>query len=125
VQADEGLFGRSGNPKAFLVVSDGQAWSGTVANALQAARAAGIPLYVVGIGTTVGGLIPEPMGPDGRRPPPVVHSALDRASLVQLAVAGGGEYFELGEETDRAVAFRIIQRLRQRAASAEEVETVQ
>ena len=125
VQADEGLFGKSGNPKAFLVVSDGQAWSGTVANALAAARAADIPLYVVGIGTTVGGLIPEPMGPDGRRPPPVVHSALDRASLVQLAVAGGGEYFEIGEETDRSVAFRIIDRLRQRAASAEEVETVQ
>lgn len=125
VQADEQLFGKSGNPKAFLVVSDGQAWSGTVANALAAARAADIPLYVVGIGTTVGGLIPEPMGPDGRRPPPVVHSALDRTSLVQLAVAGGGEYFEIGEETDRSVAFRIIDRLRQRAASAEEVETLQ
>ena len=125
IEADEALFGESGNPKAFLVVSDGQAWSGTVANAIQAAKARDIPLYVVGIGTTVGGMIPEPLGADGRRPAPVVHSALDRASLVQLAVAGGGEYFEVGDASDRAVAFRIIERLRQRADGAEEVETLQ
>jgi Ca-activated chloride channel family protein len=125
VEADEKLFGKSGNPKAFLVISDGQAWSGTVANALQAARAREIPVYVVGIGTTVGGMIPEPLRSDGTRPPPVVHSALDRPSLVQLAVAGGGEYFEVGDESDRAVAFRIIQRLRQRSEAAEEVETVE
>ena len=125
VEADERLFGESGNPKAFLVVSDGQAWSGTVANAIQAARARDIPLYVVGIGTTVGGMIPEPLNQDGTRPPPAVHSALDRSSLVQLAVAGGGEYFEVGDEPDRAVAFRIIERLRQRSASAEEVETLE
>jgi Ca-activated chloride channel family protein len=96
-----------------------------VANAIEAARARDIPLYVVGIGTTVGGMIPEPMRADGTRPPPVVHSALDRASLVQLAVAGGGEYFEVGDDSDRAVAFRIIQRLRQRSEAAEEVETVE
>jgi Ca-activated chloride channel family protein len=125
VEADERLFGKSGNPKAFVVISDGQAWSGTVANAIQAAKARDIPLYVVGVGTTVGGMIPEPLGADGRRPPPVVHSALDRASLVQLAVAGGGEYFEMGGEPDRAVASRIIERLRQRSAVAEEVETVE
>lgn len=125
VEADEQLFGKSGNPKAFLVISDGQAWSGSVATAIQTARARDIPLYVVGIGTTVGGMIPEPLGQDGTRPPPAVHSALDRASLVQLAVAGGGEYFEVGDEPDRAVAFRIIERLRQRSATAEEVETVE
>jgi len=125
VEADERMFGQSGNPRAFVVISDGQAWSGTVANAIQAARAQDIPLYVVGIGTTVGGMIPEPLRMDGTRPPPAVHSALDRPSLVQLAVAGGGEYFEAGEESDRAVAFRIIERLRRRSAAAEEVETVE
>ena len=125
VEADEDLFGESGNPKAFLVVSDGQAWSGTVASAIQAARARGIPLYVVGVGTSAGGMIPEPLGADGRRPPPAVHSALDRASLVQLAVAGGGEYFEIGDGPDRAIAFRIIERLRQRSANAEEVEVLE
>jgi Ca-activated chloride channel family protein len=123
VEKDEEVFGKSGNPKAFLVISDGQAWSGTVASAVQEARAHKIPVHVAGIGTTTGGMIPEPARPDGTRPPPVVHSVLDRASLVQLAVAGGGEYFEIGDEPDRVVAFRIVDRLRQRSEVAQQVDS--
>ena len=123
VEKDEELFGASGNPKAFLVISDGQSWSGTVATALRQARERQIPVFVVGIGTSTGGMIPEPMDQDGRRPPPVVHSALDRRSLLQIAVAGGGEYFELGAEPDRVVAFKIIDRLRRRAVDAPQTET--
>jgi len=123
VEKDEEVFGKNGNPKAFLVISDGQAWSGTVANAVQTARARQIPVHVVGIGTTTGGMIPEPARPDGTRPPPVVRSSLDRASLVQIAVAGGGEYFEIGDEPDRIVAFRIVDRLRRRAEVVKEVES--
>ena len=123
VEKDEEVFGKNGNPKAFLVISDGQAWSGTVANALQNARAMKIPVHVVGIGTSTGGMIPEPARPDGTRPPPVIRSVLDRASLVQLAVAGGGEYFEIGDEPDRIVAFRIVDRLRRRADVVKEVES--
>jgi Ca-activated chloride channel family protein len=125
VETDGRLFGKSSNPKAFLVISDGQAWSGQVSASLVAARERDIPVYVVGIGTTVGGLIPEPLGADGVRPPPMIHSALDRQSLVQLAVAGGGEYFEIGSEPDRVVAFRIIDRLRNRAGTVEEAETLE
>jgi Ca-activated chloride channel family protein len=123
IEKDEQLFGKSGNPKAFLVVSDGQSWSGAAANALLTARERKIPVFVVGIGTTVGGMIPEPLNPDGTRPPPVVRSTLDRKSLIQIAVAGGGEYFEIGEEPDRTIAFRIVDRLRQRSATAQQVET--
>jgi Ca-activated chloride channel family protein len=123
VEKDEEVFGRNGNPKAFLVISDGQAWSGTVATAVQNARARQIPVHVVGIGTSTGGMIPEPARPDGTRPPPVIRSVLDRASLVQLAVAGGGEYFEIGDEPDRIVAFRIVDRLRRRADVVQEVES--
>ena len=123
VEKDEEVFGKNGNPKAFLVISDGQAWSGTVATAIQNARAMQIPVHVVGIGTSTGGMIPEPARPDGTRPPPVIRSVLDRASLVQLAVAGGGEYFEIGDEPDRIVAFRIVDRLRRRADIVKEVES--
>jgi von Willebrand factor type A domain len=123
VEKDEEVFGKNGNPKAFLVISDGQSWSGTVANAIQSARALKIPVHVVGIGTSTGGMIPEPARPDGTRPPPVIRSVLDRASLVQLAVAGGGEYFEIGDEPDRIVAFRIVDRLRRRADVVKEVES--
>lgn len=124
IDKDEELFGASGHPKAFVVISDGQAWSGTVATALGAARQRDIPVFVIGVGTTVGGMIPEPAGADGVRPPPVVRSALDRRSLVQIAVAGGGEYFEMGEQSDRAIASTIIDRLRRRSAVAQEVERV-
>ena len=123
IEKDEQLFGKSGNPKAFVVISDGQAWSGNVATALLTARERDIPVFVVGIGTTVGGMIPEPVGADGTRPLPTIRSILDRKSLIQLAVAGGGEYFEIGEEPDRTIAFRIVDRLRQRSANAQQVET--
>jgi Ca-activated chloride channel homolog len=123
VEKDEEVFGKNGNPKAFLVISDGQAWSGTVANAIANARAMKIPVHVVGIGTSTGGMIPEPKRPDGTRPPPVIKSVLDRASLVQIAVAGGGEYFEIGAEPDRIVAFRIVDRLRRRADIVKDVES--
>jgi Ca-activated chloride channel family protein len=123
VEKDEEVFGKNGNPKAFLVISDGQAWSGTVANALRAAHDRNIPVHVVGIGTTAGGMIPEPARPDGTRPPPVIRSVLDRQSLVQIAVAGGGEYFEVGDEPDRIVAFRIVDTLRRRAEVVKEVES--
>ena len=123
IEKDEEVFGRNGNPKAFLVITDGQSWSGSVATALQAARDRKIPVHVVGIGTTTGGMIPEPARPDGTRPPPAIRSVLDRTSLVQLAVAGGGEYFEVGDEPDRIVAFRIVDRLRRRADVVQEVES--
>jgi Ca-activated chloride channel homolog len=123
VDKDEEVFGKSGNPKAFLIISDGQAWSGTVATAIQEARAHKIPVHVAGIGTTIGGMIPEPARPDGTRPPPVVRSVLDRNSLVQLAVAGGGEYFEIGDEPDRVVAFRIIDRLHRQSDVSQQIES--
>jgi len=78
---------------------------------------------VAGIGTTTGGMIPEPARPDGTRPPPVVRSVLDRNSLVQLAVAGGGDYFEIGDEPDRVVAFRIIDRLHRQSDVSQQIES--
>ena len=123
VEQDERLFGPSGNPKAFVVISDGQAWSGTVVTALQAARERGVPVYVVGVGTTAGGMIPEPARADGTRPPPAIRSTLDRQSLARIAVAGGGEYFEIGREPDQVVVFRLIDRLARLSTVAQPVET--
>jgi hypothetical protein len=68
-------------------------------------------------------MIPEPARPDGTRPPPVIRSVLDRNSLVQLAVAGGGEYFEIGDEPDRIVAFRIIDRLHRQSDVSQQVDS--
>ena len=109
------------NPKAFVLLSDGQAWSGSVAKSIAQAQERGVPIYVIGVGTTVGGVIPEPNREPGRA---VVSSALDRASLSTLATAGGGRYFELHRESDRDIANAIIDATRRRAASGDVEETM-
>jgi hypothetical protein len=113
--------GRASNPKAFVLVSDGQAWSGQVAKSLALAQERRIPLFVVGVGTTAGGVIPEPTRDPTRAP---VASVLDRSSLAVIATAGGGRYFELDRESDRDIANTIIDLTRRRAdASNVDVST--
>ena len=90
VAKDEELFGKSRNVKAFVVISDGQVWSGDV--------------------------IPEPAPRDGSEPRPPLHASLDRASLRQIARAGGGEYFEIGQASDRELALELVSRVRSEAA---------
>jgi len=113
VETDEELFGKSTNPKAFVVISDGQAWSGKVATALAAARTADVSINVVGVGTTAGGYIPATNGPNAALSN--IHAALDRESLRTIARAGRGEYYELGLEADRDIAEQIISNVRKRA----------
>jgi hypothetical protein len=122
VDKDEELFGKSKNPKGFVVVTDGQAWSGDVAIALRAARERRIPVNVVGIGTGGGGMIPEAPRPDGTTPPPTIRAVLDRPSLRRIATAGGGEYFEIGRESDRDIAFRIVASIKRRAVATTEAQ---
>lgn len=113
---DEELFGKTRNPKAFVVISDGQAWSGVVASALKTARARDVAVYVVGVGTSSGGLIPEPATREGVPPPPSsIRAVLDRGSLQAIARAGGGEYFEMGREPDRDIARRILTGIKRQA----------
>src|SRR5215831_10976167 len=104
IERDEELYGKNPNAKAFVLITDGQAWSGEVARSLRLAREKQVPVYVVGVGTTSGGWIPEPPPPAAipGRPPappeqtqPKIRSSLDRNSLAQIASAGGGEYLEL------------------------------
>jgi Ca-activated chloride channel family protein len=118
IEKDEEIYGRSANSKAFIVVSDGQAWSGHVEQSLRRARAREIPVFVVGVGTQRGGQIPE--APDAPGGPPVmsrVFSTLDRPSLLEVASAGRGRYFELDREGDRAIASMIVEATRRRAGS--------
>jgi Ca-activated chloride channel family protein len=113
IEKDEEVIGPSKNAKAFVLVSDGQAWSGEVEASLAKAYAERIPIYVVGVGTTAGGVIPEPQRAANLSP---VFSSLDRDSLAVIASAGGGRYFELGREKDADIANAIIAATRRRAA---------
>jgi Ca-activated chloride channel family protein len=125
VETDEELFGKTANAKAFVVISDGQSWSGNVASALALARKRQAPVYVVGVGTTTGGLIPEPVRSEGSEPHPPIRAVLDRDSLREIARAGGGQYFEIGQDLDRDIAFKIILDVRRRANVSQEVDTYQ
>jgi hypothetical protein len=99
VDRDEQVHGKSPNAKAFILVSDGQDWSGAI-----------------GVGTSSGGFIPEPPRTSTSGPPlPPVFSVLDRASLSVIAAAGSGKYFELDRESDRDIANQIIEATRSRA----------
>ena len=108
VEKDEELYGPRFGARAFVVLSDGQSWSGEVERALKLAQSRNIRVYVIGVGTTGGGFIPQL--PTGRyqEPEPPIHSVLDRRSLRAIAQAGGGQYFELGSEPDHVVALRIL-----------------
>jgi Ca-activated chloride channel family protein len=116
---DEEIHGRSRNARAFLLVSDGQAWSGKVANTLRDARNANVPVYVVGVGTSTGGIIPDPPLPPWMPPrePVRIHSVLDRNSLMAIATAGGGRYFELDRDGDRQIANAVIDAVRRRSGT--------
>jgi Ca-activated chloride channel family protein len=119
IEKDTELYGKSPNAKAFVLVTDGQSWSGEVARALKIARTADVPVFVVGVGTTVGGLIPDvPRKPNDTSPvEPPIHSSLDRTSLAMIANAGGGEYLELDREGDREISNKIIDAARRRSGS--------
>jgi Ca-activated chloride channel homolog len=113
IEKDEEIFGPSKNARSFVLVSDGQAWSGEVEDSIEKANSRRIPIYVVGVGTTAGGVIPEPRRAANLAP---VASSLDRDSLAVIATAGGGRYFELGREKDADIANAIIVATRRRAA---------
>ena len=118
IEKDEEIRGPSPNAKLFVLMSDGQAWSGTVEESIASAKAAGVPVFVVGVGSDIGGVIPDPKRTALDPNPPVV-SRLDRASLRSIAAAGGGEYFELDRGNDVDLANRLIDAARRRAVSSE------
>ncbi len=113
IDKDRELRGPSKNARAFVLLSDGQAWSGRVEQSLALARAKRIPVYAIGVGTTAGGVIPEPERASNDEP---VASRLDRNSLAVIATAGGGRYFELDREKDADIANTIIAAIRRQAA---------
>lgn len=117
---DRQLYGPSKNPQAFVLVSDGQAWSGSMEEVFKIVKRVA-PVYVVGVGTTAGGIIPEPAS-SPELPPPPVHASIDRNSLRKIASTTGGHYFELGTAGDDQIALSIINSVKKRSLSSDKEE---
>ena len=115
IDRDEEINGPSPNAKAFLLLSDGQSWSGEAAQALEQLKTRGIPLHAIGVGTSSGGVIPNPPPLPDEPVPASIFSVLDRPSLSAMANTTGGQYFELDRDSDREIANFIIGNTRRRA----------
>jgi hypothetical protein len=75
-------------------------------------------VFVVGVGTLAGGLMPKwvPKTPDEEVDPETpLMSRLDRTGLQKIAAIGGGQYFELDRDGDRHIANSIIDAAKRRA----------
>ena len=126
VETDQQMYGPSKNARTFVVISDGQVWSGNVERAIAQAAQRGIAIDVIGVGTSNGGIIPLPRDEKGVvlagfEP---IRSTIDRTSLREIARAGGGEYFELGVSSDEQIAARIIQNAARRSGNEQVDESL-
>lgn len=111
IEKDEELGGRSPNAKLFIMLSDGEAWSGAVAKSIDLATSQGVPIFVIGVGTESGGRMPVVPELDAETAPedmPPAVSRLDRPALQRIAAAGRGRYFELDRIPDREIANAIV-----------------
>jgi len=124
LEKDRELHGPSPNGKLFVMLSDGESWSGEVARSIALAAREHVPLFVIGVGTLSGGLLPAVTNADGSEEPSPGRSRLDRASLQRIAAAGGGQYFELDRDRDREIANTIIDAGRRQAPATTEAGTV-
>jgi hypothetical protein len=124
LEKDQELHGPSNNGKLFVMLSDGESWSGEVARSIDRAVREHVPLQVIGVGTLGGGDLPE-ISDEGEEPHSPGRSRLDRASLQRIAAAGGGQYFELDRDPDRDIANAISDAGRRQAPATTEKGTTE
>ena len=120
IERDEEVQGKNANAKMFVLLSDGEAWSGEVATSIKRSVARGVPVFAVGVGTLAGGALPvfrDERGEIVVDPEVPTTSRLDRRGMQQIAAAGGGQYFELDRDGDRRIANQIIDAGRRAAPS--------
>jgi Ca-activated chloride channel family protein len=91
----EAFEAREGKYEALILITDGEALEGDAAAAAGRAKARGVRIFTVGIGTPEGELLP--LGADGfvkDGSGQVVKSRLDETTLKDIALATGGAYVQ-------------------------------
>ena len=102
-EAQAALRRRPGSDKILILVTDGEDLEGDALVAAQtAARADGLKIYTIGVGTPQGDLIPVTGNPNGGfvkdASGAFVKSRLDEPALKAIAAATGGLYAPLGAQ---------------------------
>lgn len=96
--------------RAVVLLSDGEDMEGGMDSVLPMLSRAGVPVFVVGVGTTAGGTIPLPrsgqeVGPYRDAHGAVVTTRLDDRTLESVAQASGGTYLQwTGDGAARRIA---------------------
>jgi tetratricopeptide (TPR) repeat protein len=106
------------------VVSDGEDTAAGLAEAAAAAKAAGVTVHAVGVGTTEGIAMPVRRPPPGEAPPPGAETRvtkLEEQALRELAAATGGLYVAGADE--RALR-QVAGRLQSAAAAPRPASTI-
>jgi Ca-activated chloride channel homolog len=98
-EALRSLNTNSGSARAIVLFSDGEALSGDLSEAAEAARAAGAPVHAIGMGGDEDVPVPDRNG---------VRSKRDRAALRLLCQSAGGIY---ADEENRASVLALYERL--------------
>ncbi len=100
-RALEMFVDKARNNKVIVLVSDGEDLEGDVEEAVQKAKAAGVVVHTIGVGTEAGAPVPD-LDRDGNRvgfkkdeSGTTVVSKLNEANLKTIAKATGGQYVHL------------------------------
>ena len=104
--AGKQLQGEPGKAKALLLVTDAEAGNlnEAVRTALQPLRQAGIPLFILGVGTPSGAPVPLPEGGFAERDGVQVSSRMDIRAYTELAHASGGRFAPVADGDDDGMA---------------------
>lgn len=97
-------IGHSSN--ALVIISDGEDHSRAIDNVATRIRDGKFAVSTIGVGSTAGGMIPDPRYPDGKYRDVqgnTVHSRMIPDALVALAKAGGGTYTQASSTAAAAV----------------------
>jgi len=109
------LRGKPANSRAVILITDGRSNAGTTSTGLAtaAARALGIRVHAIGIGSRGPAVIPvaSPLGGTTYRQ---VDADLDETTLQEIAGATGGSYFRADDRDVLVRVFREIDRLEKR-----------